>query len=230
MSRANREEPGRKCLGALGSHLPRILQDHLVLQVDVFELEGHDRAVTRAREDGEGEKRTVAAFDLRRLWHRVERLPDLRHGRARLWPMRRRDPGQIVRRIEIFGVAITNAGAIFRLVREPDEKRLYGAEGRMDGRRRQGLAGSDVPLFGEIGLEPLRLFDMELPEVAETVVDVKALDRLGGRVDARLRPCPSPREGTGDSAASRARFEGVFSGSFSVLHQSTILGGGEAID
>src|SRR5262249_44933023 len=61
---ADRKEPCRERLRELRLHLPRVLVDPALLDVDMSELEGGGGAVAGAGQDREGDKGSVAAFNV----------------------------------------------------------------------------------------------------------------------------------------------------------------------
>ena len=90
----------------LGVGVAGVLFKQFIFYIEMLQLEGHDGAIARARQYGEGNERPVAAFDFSFRRHGFKNGSNLRERRAGLVPVRRRDSRQIVRRIEIFRVGI----------------------------------------------------------------------------------------------------------------------------
>jgi hypothetical protein len=109
--------------------------------------------------------------------------PNLIDRRARLVSAGGGDSRQVFGRIEILRVCEFDARAITRLLSEPREECFQCRERRMNGRGRQGLAGSRVARHCQVRLERTSLFDMELLEVAMSGMLLEAIDRLGDGVE-----------------------------------------------
>src|SRR5262249_22218009 len=118
------EEPGRERLGELRVHLPRILVEPALVDINVLELEGSDGPVTGTGEYGEGDERTVAALDLGGRRHGPDDIPDLLKGRHARIPVSLGDPRLLGRQVEIFGIGVRDPGLVPRLSGQPDEEPL----------------------------------------------------------------------------------------------------------
>ena len=119
------------------------------------------RPIACAREKREGDQRPVSLLDFRRRRDGFDHRPNLIDRWAGLVSARGGDSRQIVGRIEILGVREFDARAIARLLSEPREKGFQCRERGMNGRGRQGLAGSRVARRSQIRLERPRQFDMK---------------------------------------------------------------------
>src|SRR5262249_16995017 len=74
---ADRKEPGGERLRELRVHLPGVLVEPALIDVEVLELEGRNGPVAGAGQDREGDERAVAALDLVAARHRPDDVLDL---------------------------------------------------------------------------------------------------------------------------------------------------------
>ena len=75
----DREEPGCETLRELGLHLPRILDNLLLRNVDVFDFQRHDRPVTNAGKQRESDECLVAAINVVSARNGAKHIQDLRN-------------------------------------------------------------------------------------------------------------------------------------------------------
>jgi hypothetical protein len=71
------KEPRRECLGELRIHLPRILVEPALGDVDVSEFDGCRGSVAGTSKDREGDDRAIAPFDLSVRRHHLDGVSDL---------------------------------------------------------------------------------------------------------------------------------------------------------
>ena len=138
---ADGKEPGRERLGELRLHLPRVLVDPALVDVDVLELEGCDRPVAGAGQDREGDQGAVATLDLGARRHRPDDVPDLLQRRHPRFPVGLGDPRLLGRQVEIFGIGVRNPGLVPRLSGQPDEEPFQGAQRGVERRLAQAIIG-----------------------------------------------------------------------------------------
>ena len=178
---ADGEEPGRERLGEFRLHLPRILVDPALVDVDVLELEGCDRPVAGTGQDGEGNERPVAALDLGAGRHRLDDMPDLLQRRHPRIPVGFGDPRLLGRQVEIFGIGVGNPGLVPRLSGQPDEEPLQRAECGVERRLAEPILGPNAHLFSQVRLEALGLLDVERLEVAEPGIGFEPIQKPSRR-------------------------------------------------
>ena len=131
----------------------------------MLQLKGDDRSIACAREKRKSYKGAVPQLDFRCHRDRFDHRPNLIDGWARLISAGGSDAGQIVRRVKVLDVSGIDSRAIAAQLREPRKESLQRRERRINGRGRQGLAGSLTSGGTQVCLEPARLFDVEFLEV-----------------------------------------------------------------
>src|SRR5262249_855160 len=188
---ADGKKPGRERLGEFCLHLPCVLVDPALVDVDVLELEGSNRPVAGAGQGGEADEGPVAALNLGIGRHGADDVLDLLQSRYSRVPTGFGDPRLLGRQVKILGIGVRNTGLVPWMCGQPEEEPLQGAERGVERGLAKGVLRSKALLFRKMRLKALRLLDMESLEVAESGVGFEAVQCLRDAVQPSLKPWAS---------------------------------------